>query len=77
MEVVSLSMAMMFCPACRRDYPTRAYRRLDVYGVEMNDPRTWFQPKVVGIGWTPRTWEGWALIAAVIAVGAIVGRLDP
>jgi uncharacterized membrane protein len=43
----------------------------------MNDPRTWFQPKVVGIGWTPRTWEGWALIAAVIAVGALVGRLDP
>ena len=52
-------------------------RRLDIDGIKMNDLKTWFQPKVVGIGWTPRTWEGWALIAAVIAVGALVGRLDP
>jgi len=65
-----------FCPACRKVYPIQAYRRHDVNGAEMNDPRTWFQPKVVGLGWTPRTWEGWALIAAVIAVGALVGRLD-
>jgi uncharacterized membrane protein len=43
----------------------------------MNDPRTWFRPKVVGIGWTPQTWEGWAIIVLVIAVGAVVGRIDP
>ena len=52
-------------------------RRLDIDGIKMNDLKTWLQPKVVGIGWTPRTWEGWALIAAVIVVGALVGRLDP
>lgn len=42
----------------------------------MNHPREWFQPKVVGIGWTPRAWEGWAIIVSVIAVGALVGRVN-
>ncbi len=42
----------------------------------MNHPREWFQPKVVGIGWTPRTWEGWAIIVSVIAIGALVGRVN-
>ncbi len=45
----------------------------------MSDPRAWFQAKAFGIGWTPRTWEGWAVIAAVIAVGALArgaGRLN-
>ena len=37
----------------------------------MNDPRTWFVPKAVGVGWTPRTWEAWAIIAVVIVVGAV------
>lgn len=45
-------------------------------GAYMSDPRTWFERKAIGIGWTPRTWEGWALVAAVIAVGAVVGRLN-
>jgi hypothetical protein len=30
----------------------------------------------VGIGWMPRTWEGWAIIVAVIAIGAFVGRVN-
>ncbi|MES3106796.1 hypothetical protein [Sphingomonas aurantiaca] len=42
----------------------------------MNHPREWFQPKVVGIGWSPRTWEGWAVIVAVIAIGCVVGRVN-
>ena len=34
--------------------------------------RLWFGPRRFGWGWTPVTWEGWALtIVAVIAVGAI------
>jgi hypothetical protein len=45
-------------------------------GAIMNHPREWFQPKVVGIGWTPRTWEGWAITVSVIAVGALVGRVN-
>jgi len=45
-------------------------------GAFMNHPREWFQPKIVGIGWTPRTWEGWAIIVSVIAVGALVGRVN-
>ena len=50
-------------------------RPLESDRVNMSDPRAWFQAKAVGIGWTPRTWEGWAVIAALIAVGALVGRL--
>ncbi len=42
----------------------------------MNNPREWFKPKVVGIGWSPRTWEGWAIIGTVIAIGALVGRVN-
>jgi hypothetical protein len=42
----------------------------------MNHPREWFQPKVVGIGWSPRTGEGWAIIAFVIAIGALTGRVN-
>ena len=42
----------------------------------MNHPGEWFQPKVVGIGWTTPTWEGWAIIVSVIAVGALVGRVN-
>lgn len=36
----------------------------------MNDPRTWFGPKRIGFGWSPRTWEGWAVIAVLI--GAVI-----
>jgi hypothetical protein len=32
--------------------------------------------RVVGIGWTPQTWEGWTIIVLVIAVGAVVGRIN-
>ncbi len=42
----------------------------------MSHPREWFQPKVVGFDWTPRTWEGWAIIISVIAIGAVVGRIN-
>jgi prolipoprotein diacylglyceryltransferase len=26
--------------------------------------------------WSPRTWEGWAIIASVIAIGAVIGRVN-
>ncbi len=42
----------------------------------MNHPREWFQPRSVGFGWTSRTWEGWVIIVAVIAIAAIVGRIN-
>ena len=45
-------------------------------GAIMNHPRDWLQPKIVGIGWSPRTWEGWAIIASVIVIGTIVGRVN-
>jgi uncharacterized membrane protein len=38
----------------------------------MNDPRTWFGPKRFGIGWSPRTWEGWALIGAVVLAALLL-----
>ncbi len=30
--------------------------------------RFWFRPKAYGYGATPITWEGWAIVAAYIAV---------
>lgn len=33
----------------------------------MNHPRHWFGPKRFGYGWSPRTWEGWAVVALFIA----------
>jgi hypothetical protein len=42
----------------------------------MNQPREWFQPKAVDIGWTSRTWEGWAIIAYMIAIAAVIERVD-
>jgi hypothetical protein len=36
--------------------------------------RPWFGPKrYVGWGWTPVSWEGWA-VTAIFAVAAIAGR---
>jgi len=43
----------------------------------MNHPREWFKAKVVGIGWTPRTREWWAIVVLVTDVRAVVGRIDP
>ncbi|WP_183128762.1 hypothetical protein [Sphingomonas sp. PP-CE-3A-406] len=44
-------------------------------GAGMNHPREWFQPKVVGFGWTPRT-GGMGIIVSVIALGTVVGRMN-
>jgi len=38
----------------------------------MNDPHGWFGPKHFGIGWGPRTWEGWALIAAALLLAYLL-----
>lgn len=32
----------------------------------MNPPRLWFGPKRIGWGYSPRTWEGWAITALVV-----------
>ncbi len=35
----------------------------------MNDQKVWFKAKKYGWGWTPVTWQGWAVIAVyVIAI---------
>ncbi len=40
-----------------------------------NNPiATWFRPKTFGFGWSPATWEGWAVTAAVVAVIVATGR---
>lgn len=31
-----------------------------------NDP--WFGPKRVGVGWGPRTWQGWLIVALFTAL---------
>lgn len=44
--------------------------------MQMNPISNWFRPKNVGYGWSPASWEGWAVIAlAVLAIGLIAGRL--
>ncbi len=37
----------------------------------------WFKAKTYGWGWTPATWQGWAVIAVYVAVlVAILRRLE-
>ncbi len=37
----------------------------------------WFKAKTYGWGWTPATWEGWAVIAVYVAVlVTILRRLE-
>lgn len=28
---------------------------------EVRDPKPWFRPRDTGTGWTPQTWQGWAV----------------
>jgi hypothetical protein len=39
--------------------------------MRMNPISNWFRPKHVGFGWSPASWEGWAVI--VLAIGLIAG----
>ncbi|MFN3523857.1 MAG: hypothetical protein ACK4YQ_16535 [Phenylobacterium sp.] len=42
------------------------------------DRKAWFGPKAYGYGFTPTTWEGWLLTAALLAaVAAAVGIVGP
>ncbi|MEN9931836.1 MAG: hypothetical protein RIS17_409 [Pseudomonadota bacterium] len=36
-----------------------------------NPVTLWFRPKRLGLGWTPVTWEGWAVtgLLALVLVG--------
>lgn len=35
--------------------------------MKRNPPQLWFRPKRIGIGYSPGTWEGWALIGLLVA----------
>jgi uncharacterized membrane protein len=37
-----------------------------------SDRRPWFGPKRVGWGYRPQTWQGWALIIALVVAVIIV-----
>jgi hypothetical protein len=41
----------------------------------MSDPRDWFRPKIIGFGYSPRTWEGWTITGAVLLAIVTVGKL--
>ena len=32
----------------------------------------WFGRKHIGFGWSPRSWEGWAVIAAIVLAGYLI-----
>lgn len=38
-----------------------------------NPPRLWFRPKRIGFGWSPGSWEGWALIGA-LGIAAVAAK---
>ena len=43
-----------------------------------NDTSYWFPAKRIGWGWgLPRTWQGWVVIAAYLAVVALLVRFFP
>lgn len=37
--------------------------------------RYWFGPKVIGLGPSPKTWEGWACVASYIVAVTVFTRL--
>jgi len=43
-------------------------------GVPMNDkePRPWFRPKHVGYGYTPQTWQGYAVVFIPLVVLVVI-----
>ena len=39
----------------------------------MNDRSKWFRRKRIGWGWSPQTWEGWAVtVASALVVAAVI-----
>ena len=39
------------------------------------DRRPWFGPKRIGIGYGPRTWQGWLLVAVSVAATILVASI--
>ncbi len=37
----------------------------------MSDRQYWFKRKRFGIGWSPRTWEGWAATGAFVLLQSV------
>lgn len=37
--------------------------------------RPWFKPKRFGSGWNPSSWEGWAIVGAVVMFSVVVDRI--
>lgn len=38
----------------------------------MSEKKPWFRPKNVGYGWTPQTWQGFAVVFVPIALFVVV-----
>lgn len=36
---------------------------------------TWFRPKRFGYGWSPATWEGWAVTGLAVLLMVVIARL--
>lgn len=46
----------------------------------MQGRKRWFKAKSYGWGWTPATWQGWAIVAgyaAVVALCAVIMTMRP
>lgn len=40
----------------------------------MNPPRLWFGRKRIGWGYSPRTWEGWAVLGLILVAIILTRR---
>jgi hypothetical protein len=52
-------------------------RRIDDEEAPLLDRRAWFKPRTFGYGWTPATWEGWAVTVVwiVLSGGGVIWLL--
>ena len=57
----------------RSPWPTAPSRPVRILGVKVDvvaKHESWFSPKRVGVGWGPRTWQGWLIVALFTGVVA-------
>ena len=55
-----------YCANCGSANPTSATSCANC-GTTLKPKRTWFGPKRIGYGISPKTWQGWLILAVFVA----------
>jgi len=55
-----------YCQHCGSANPTSATSCVNC-GTALNAKRPWFGPKRIGYGISPKTWQGWLILAVFVA----------